>query len=304
MAIKIDNKENKIEKVDGSQGIVYGDLEIDGELTVNGQPVVVKSSEPGSDTTTFDGNVKICKTSTDESGEHRIGYKVDNADYNFTEDNQTHPVMVDGYNCGTLTGSLGAEKYIVSYEAKTGWSMQQQEGLSWKDTDFIPLDTESMSVATVRFIYSENGNLTVEGKTNIGGTLTVGGETIIKGDTEIKGDLKTTGSINGVDWRWKEFTFIGATTIEVEGGWGIYKATGVPCFWSRGSATMLVKEGVFEPRETDIDFDVSYSIGSQEVTGTDKHHYYVACGSTGLTIKSYSKQIMEITGKFKVLTFE
>lgn len=126
MPIKIDNKENKIEKVDGSQGVVCGDLEIEGELTVNGQPVVVKSSDPGSDTTTFNGNVKICKTSTKISGNYTIGYNVSTATYNFTDTVNTHKVTIGGYDCGTLTGGPSSEKYVITYKPNTGCSMQQE----------------------------------------------------------------------------------------------------------------------------------------------------------------------------------
>lgn len=269
MAIKIDNKGNKIEKVDGSQGIVSGDLNIEGELTVNGQAVVVKSSEPGSDTTTFNGNVKICKTSTKISGEHRIGYNVDSADYNFTSDNEEKKVTIGGYDCGTLrgTGGVGTGKYFISYVPNTGCSMQQQEDSDWKDTRYITLATEGMELATVRFIYPEKGDLTVEGDVTVGG------------------------KINGVNWHWKE--------IEVK---DTVTNINTPWLWIKGDLNIEVNDS-----GTTLEVNINWFRGSEQHTVKSSDIEWVfQCSSTDEEFRIHTPQgrITDINGTLEVLTFK
>lgn len=287
MAIKIDNKKDKIEKVDGSQGIVSGDLEIDGELTVNGQPVVVKSSEPGSDTTTFNGNVKILQTSK-TSNEYTIGYNVDSADYNFEEDGQEYEVTINGYDCGTLKGSLGTDTYSVRYWKKNmGCSMEQKVDSDWTVVESISYRADGIGKDTVRFIYPEQGDLTVEGETRLKG------KTIIEEDTKIWGDLTTTGSINGVNWHWKVIQIPSSRT-----------SITTPFFWIKGKLNVRLRQNDSETILT-VPINSGKNLNGVRVYSEDQNILFVYYVYDDLFEIMTSQGDITGTGKeLEILTFE
>lgn len=297
MAIKIDNTENKIEKVEDDLGIVEGDLNINGKLTVKGQEVLVQSSGSGDTLTTIPGNVEIVEIKNEDSSYevYTVGYNYNGStlDYNWTKDINSALIHE-----GSLRG-VRTEVGTNEYRLRITYTKKMQVLLKGEWEDRTSYDIAEGDYATFRLYYDtySYGDLTVEGKTNIGGTLTVGGETIIKGDTEIKGKLTTTESINGVNWHWEEFTFDDDVNIVYQ---KVYKTTNTPGCWFIGNATMAVHRGT-STSDVTIEFDAGYVT---TVTGSDGYQYTIAINRDQLTITHDTGSIEGITGEFKILTFK